>query len=87
MAWLLFFAEIIYEVKYRSHTAFLRLRYRSRLATHELEVDSFSRKLSVTPHTKSVDILICVHNALDDVRNCLESVLQYTTPALYSNSG
>ncbi len=73
------FRRIIYEVKYRSHTAFLRLRYRSRLATRELEVNSFSRKLSVTPHTKSVDILICVHNALDDVRNCLESVLQYTT--------
>ena len=30
-------------------------------------------------HHESIDIIICIHNALDDVRNCLESISQYTT--------
>lgn len=36
----------------------------------------------VTPgvRTEAVDIIICVHNALDDVRRCLASVLQTTMP-------
>ena len=30
-------------------------------------------------HRDNIDIIICIHNALDDVRNCLESISQYTT--------
>ncbi len=30
--------------------------------------------------TKTADIVICVHNALDDVKRCLESVLARTSP-------
>lgn len=29
-------------------------------------------------HTENVDIIICVHNALEDVKNCLESVVRCT---------
>lgn len=31
-------------------------------------------------HTASADIVVCVHNALDDVRRCLASVVRYTRP-------
>jgi len=31
-------------------------------------------------HEEAVDIIVCVHNALDDVRRCLESVLRCTLP-------
>ena len=31
-------------------------------------------------HQAMVDIIICVHNALDDVKRCLNSVLRYTNP-------
>ena len=31
-------------------------------------------------HTQSIDIIICIHNALDDVKLCLESVLIHTYP-------
>ena len=31
------------------------------------------------PHSKNVDLIICVHNALDYVRRCLESVILHTT--------
>jgi GT2 family glycosyltransferase/glycosyltransferase involved in cell wall biosynthesis len=34
---------------------------------------------SVQKHDNTVDIIICVHNAVDDVKKCLESVVKYTT--------
>jgi GT2 family glycosyltransferase len=30
-------------------------------------------------HRASADVIVCVHNAVDDVRQCLESVRQYTS--------
>lgn len=32
----------------------------------------------IHPHKKSVDIIVCIHNALEDVRNCLRSIIQYS---------
>ena len=32
----------------------------------------------VPKHQQSVDIIVCVHNALDDVQRCLDSIAQYT---------
>lgn len=37
-------------------------------------------RLPLTAHTEDVDIVVCIHNALDDVRNCLASVLRHTAP-------
>jgi len=34
---------------------------------------------AVHPHTDTVDIIICVHNAHDDVKSCLESVVRCTS--------
>ncbi len=34
----------------------------------------------VPTHTATVDIIVCVHNALDDVRRCLQSVVSCTQP-------
>jgi GT2 family glycosyltransferase/glycosyltransferase involved in cell wall biosynthesis len=34
----------------------------------------------VAPHEASVDIVVCVHDALEDVRCCLESVLAHSGP-------
>jgi len=30
-------------------------------------------------HIESVDVIICVHNALEDVKRCIESVFEYTS--------
>ncbi len=38
------------------------------------------KSAKVAQHDKSVDIIVCIHNALDDVKKCLESVLRYTAP-------
>ncbi len=35
---------------------------------------------SVQKHESTVEIIICIHNALDDVKKCLDSVIKYTTP-------
>lgn len=34
----------------------------------------------VAPHHATVDVIVCVHNALTDVQRCLESVLQHAQP-------
>lgn len=33
----------------------------------------------LTPHQEAVDIVVCVHNALEDVERCLASILRHTT--------
>jgi len=37
------------------------------------------RSPHVKTHESSVDIIICVHNALNDVKKCLESVIKFTS--------
>jgi GT2 family glycosyltransferase/glycosyltransferase involved in cell wall biosynthesis/predicted O-methyltransferase YrrM len=41
-------------------------------------VDGVRSRAPVELHKASVDIIICVHNALEDVKRCLESVLRHT---------
>ena len=43
------------------------------------EIDGLVNRPKIEPHTASVDIIICIHNALDDVKRCLVSLLEYTT--------
>ncbi len=35
--------------------------------------------ITIAPYTGSVDVIVCVHNSLDDVRACLESIVAHTT--------
>jgi GT2 family glycosyltransferase len=39
-----------------------------------------TKSREIQRHTCSVDIIVCVHNALADVKNCLESINCYTLP-------
>lgn len=48
--------------------------------TNKFVVNSIEEYSLLQPHIKTVDIIVCVHNALDDVKRCLESVIQYTKP-------
>jgi GT2 family glycosyltransferase/SAM-dependent methyltransferase/glycosyltransferase involved in cell wall biosynthesis len=45
-----------------------------------IEVDDIHVNPQPQPHQAMVDIVICVHNALADVQQCLESVLKHTNP-------
>lgn len=42
--------------------------------------DLANRNKEVVRHHQSVDVIVCVHNALDDVKRCLESVMCNTYP-------
>lgn len=37
------------------------------------------RQLVIPQHQISVDIIICVHNAFDDIKRCIDSILNYTS--------
>ena len=44
------------------------------------ELQSTASDKSFRPHSESVDIIICVYNAYEDVKKCIESVFHFTTP-------
>ena len=43
------------------------------------DIDGISSLPPISEKTEVVDIIICVHNALEDVKQCLHSILSYTT--------
>ncbi|GEM_PF-1287073 len=45
-----------------------------------VQIPSIPQRPPVSPHTAPVDIVVCVHNALEEVRRCLASVEQHTAP-------
>jgi O-antigen biosynthesis protein len=49
-------------------------------ATRLVQVEPVVERPPLAAHEVPVDILVCVHNALDDVQRCLASVMQFTTP-------
>lgn len=49
-------------------------------AARVIQVEPIRERSPVQAHTATVDIVVCVHNALDDVRRCLASIVQHTTP-------
>ena len=44
------------------------------------EIEAVEPPPTIRENTEMVDIVICIHNALDDVKACLQSVLANTTP-------
>jgi GT2 family glycosyltransferase/glycosyltransferase involved in cell wall biosynthesis/SAM-dependent methyltransferase len=42
--------------------------------------ERYKPRVPVPHHQEDVDIVICVHNALEDVRRCLESIIRSTEP-------
>jgi len=74
------------------HIAFLRLRLKFELLRSKLklkyssvpntvvlsDVESVVDRPRVEPHISSVDIIICIHDALDDVMRCFDSLVEHT---------
>jgi GT2 family glycosyltransferase/glycosyltransferase involved in cell wall biosynthesis len=58
----------------------LKLRYSLIPYSSQLcKIETIQEPPAVKAHTASVDIIICVHNALDDVEQCLNSLHKQTT--------
>ncbi|MBW4509778.1 MAG: methyltransferase domain-containing protein [Scytonematopsis contorta HA4267-MV1] len=53
-------------------------KLKTNISNREIIVEEVSLPQPLYKHTVSVDIIVCVHNALDDVKRCLESVIHYT---------
>jgi GT2 family glycosyltransferase len=45
-----------------------------------INVPQVMERPPVVPYQATVDVVVCVHNALEDVQRCLESVLKYLRP-------
>lgn len=48
-------------------------------ATVAMPIETRTVRSPITPPIVSIDIVVCIHNALDDVRRCLHSIIQFTT--------
>lgn len=57
----------------------LRLRLAPGLSARLAVVESVQETPEIKSHQASVDIIVCIHNALPDAQRCLESVIRYTT--------
>lgn len=44
------------------------------------EITPFGKRKPLQSHQQAVDIIVCIHNALEDVKRCLTSVLRSTVP-------
>ncbi|MEA5582848.1 glycosyltransferase [Nodularia harveyana UHCC-0300] len=44
-----------------------------------LKIEEVLPPKAITKHSLSVDVIVCVHNAFEDVKNCLESVIRYSS--------
>ncbi|MBN1872986.1 MAG: glycosyltransferase [Anaerolineae bacterium] len=65
------------DLSHKVHLA--RWRWRSeRYQRKMFEIGLIEERPPVQPHQVSVDIIICIHNALNDVKRCLESVVTLT---------
>ena len=73
--------RIGYEVSQQAGA--MRRRVRMRLAPRDLsdrqvDIAEITMRPDLAPHAASVDIIICVHNALGDVQRCLAALLAET---------
>jgi GT2 family glycosyltransferase/glycosyltransferase involved in cell wall biosynthesis len=58
----------------------LRIRPGGRGLRSSIQVTEVPQVPEVVAHTASIEIIVCVHNALEDVRRCLDSVFRHSTP-------
>lgn len=76
-----FFARIYDSVSWIIKVAFLRFRFGNQFSNQVayLGVIPHRTEPSLESHTEKIDIVICVHNALEDIRRCLDALVQHTT--------
>ena len=76
-----FLKRIRYKVSWQAKvtTQGIRFKLTTRGGSKVIEVEDIHVNPQPQPHQATVEIVICVHNALTDVQHCLDSVLKYTT--------
>jgi len=76
-----FLKRIRNKVSWQAKVAFQSIRFRLTASgdSKVIEVEDIHVNPKPQSHKASVDIVICVHNALADIQRCLASVLKYTS--------
>jgi len=66
------------ETRWRWKTLARRIGPRRRYRNETITIALPPPRPPLTPHQEAVDIVVCVHNALEDVERCLASILHHT---------
>ena len=77
-----FLRRLLQKIAWQVRVAFsgLRFRLRPRGASSLIDVPEITTNPPASLHQAGVDVIICVHNAPQDVRRCLASVLEHSSP-------
>ncbi|MBN2146108.1 MAG: glycosyltransferase [Anaerolineales bacterium] len=67
-------------LSHRLQVILLRMRLGGAGSQKIFSVQPVQPRPPLQPHQASVDIIVCVHNALEDVQRCLESLIRCTMP-------
>ncbi len=67
------------ELSWRANHLAAHFDNRRHYRTQVVEIPAIHQRPQPLPHHATVDIVICVHNALPDVERCLASVLRHTS--------
>ena len=62
------------EVRWRGQSISARFDNRKHYENRLIKIKPFARPPAVQPHTATVDVVICIHNELEDIKHCLKSV-------------
>jgi GT2 family glycosyltransferase len=62
----------------RAYRMFFATTSAPALTTVALPIETRTKRSPITPPTVCIDIIVCIHNALDDVRHCLNSIIKFT---------
>ena len=74
------FVSRTYDIlSWKVKVAFLRFRSDGRFSSRSAQIEAVPQQLVSSPHTGQVDIVVCVHNALEDVQRCLDSIVLHTS--------
>jgi O-antigen biosynthesis protein len=68
------------EVAWRANALTARFDRRRHFRIEQIEIAPHRPRPSVRVHQASVDIVICVHNALPDLERCLDALQRHTQP-------
>jgi GT2 family glycosyltransferase/glycosyltransferase involved in cell wall biosynthesis/SAM-dependent methyltransferase len=76
-----FLKRIRNKVSWQAKVSFQSIRFRLTASgdSKVIEVEDIHVNPKPQSHKATVDIVICVHNALADIQHCLESVLKFTS--------
>jgi GT2 family glycosyltransferase/glycosyltransferase involved in cell wall biosynthesis len=74
-----FLSRIYDMISWKVKVAFLRFRTGGRFSSRSAHIDAVPQQLVSSPHAGQVDIVVCVHNALEDVQRCLDSIMLHTS--------